>query len=135
MNFALALAVAGLALSAASVFVTSPVGADRDVDVVGLENAAQVGLVRCARAQPLDRRFLVAEGFQEGERELGARRTAARQARRWLLRSQRRSLFHHRILEIVEWWTLDLRVSFGFVGSRAISPPARSQAMRMSYAF
>ncbi len=44
--------------------------ADGDVDVVGLKDAAQVGLVRCARAQPLDRRLLVAEGFKEGERKL-----------------------------------------------------------------
>ena len=71
MNFALALAVAGLAFSAASVFVTSPGAADGDMDVVGLEDAAQVGLVRLALAQPLDRRLLVAEGFEEGERELG----------------------------------------------------------------
>ena len=71
MNFAFALAVAGLAFSAAKVFVTSPGGADGDVDVVGLKDAAEVGLVRRARAQPLDRRLLVAEGFQEGERELG----------------------------------------------------------------
>ena len=41
--------------------------ADGDVDVVGLKNAAQVGLVRGARAQPLDRRLLVAEGFKEGD--------------------------------------------------------------------
>ena len=70
MNFALALAVAGLAFSASSVFVTSPGAADGDMDVVGLEDAAQVGLVRRARAQPLERRLLVAEGFKEGEREL-----------------------------------------------------------------
>ena len=70
MNFALALAVAGLAFSAASVFVTSPGAADGDVDVVGLKDAAEVGLVRCACAQALDRRLLVAEGFQEGKRKL-----------------------------------------------------------------
>ena len=70
MNFAFALAVAGLAFSAASVFVTSPGAADGDVDVVGLKNAAKVGLVRCARAQPLDRRLLVAEGLKEGKRKL-----------------------------------------------------------------
>ncbi len=40
------------------------------MDVVGLKDAAQVGLVRCARAQPLDGRLLVAEGFEEGERKL-----------------------------------------------------------------
>ena len=49
MNFAFALAVAGLAFSAARVFVTSPGAADRDMDVVGLQDAAQVGLVRRAR--------------------------------------------------------------------------------------
>jgi hypothetical protein len=40
------------------------------VDVAGLENAAQVGLVRRPGAQALDGRGLVAEGFQEdvGER-------------------------------------------------------------------
>ena len=70
MNFAFALAVAGLAFSAASVFVTSPGVACGDVDVVGLKNAAKVGLVRRARAQPLDRRLLVAEGFKEGIREV-----------------------------------------------------------------
>ena len=70
MNFALALAVAGLAFSAASVCVTSPLSQVGDVDVVGLQDAAEVGLVRRARAQPLDRRLLVAEGFKEGEREL-----------------------------------------------------------------
>ena len=43
-----------------------PCVAGQDVDVVGLENAAEVGLVRRAGAQPLDGRFLVAEGFKEG---------------------------------------------------------------------
>ena len=47
MNLALACAVAGLACSAASVSATSPGAADRDVDVVALEHAAEVGLVRC----------------------------------------------------------------------------------------
>ena len=64
--------VAGLAFSAARVFVTSPAACDGDVDVVGLQDAAQVGLVGRAGAQPLDRGFLVAEGLQEGERELAA---------------------------------------------------------------
>ena len=45
-------------------------GSDGDVDVVGLEDAAKVGFVGLARAQALERRFLVAEGLQEGEREL-----------------------------------------------------------------
>ena len=62
--------MAGLAFSAARVFVTSPGGQVGDVDVVRLKDAAQVGLVRCARAQPLDRRLLVAEGLKEGERKL-----------------------------------------------------------------
>ena len=66
MNFALALAVAGLAFSALSAFGTCPASQVSDVDVVGLENAAKVGLVRRARAQALDRRLLVAEGFKEG---------------------------------------------------------------------
>ncbi len=40
------------------------------MDVVGLKDAAQVGLVRLALAQALEGRFLVAEGLQEGERKL-----------------------------------------------------------------
>ena len=70
MNFAFALAVAGLAFSAASVVVTSPGAADGDVDVVGLKNAAEVGLVRLALAEALEGRLLVAEGFEEREGEL-----------------------------------------------------------------
>ena len=72
MNFAFALAVAGLAFSAARVFVTSPGGQTAIWMLLRLQDAAQVGLVRCARAQPLDRRFLVAEGLKEGERKLPA---------------------------------------------------------------
>jgi len=45
-------------------------GCGDDMDVVGLQDAAEVRLVRRARAKPLDRRFLIAEGSQEGEREL-----------------------------------------------------------------
>ena len=46
-----------------------------DVNVVGLKNAAKVGLVRGAGAQPLDRRLLVAESFEEGIRKvLGVKR-------------------------------------------------------------
>ena len=46
-----------------------------DVNVVGLKNAAKVGLVRRAGAQPLDRRLLVAESFEEGIRKvLGVKR-------------------------------------------------------------
>ncbi len=36
-----------------------------DVNVVGLKNAAKIGLVRCTGAQPFYRRLLVAEGFSE----------------------------------------------------------------------
>ena len=43
-----------------------PCLAGQDVDVVGLENAAEVGLVRRPGAKALDRRRLVAEGFKEG---------------------------------------------------------------------
>ena len=39
------------------------------MDVVGLKDAAEVGLVRLALAQALERRFLVPEGLQEGERK------------------------------------------------------------------
>ena len=75
MNFAFALAVAGLSFSAVSVFVTCSRVACGDVNVVGLKNATKVGLVRGACAQPLDRRLLVAEGFEEGIREiLGVKR-------------------------------------------------------------
>jgi hypothetical protein len=41
-----------------------------DVDVVGLEDTAQVGLVRNARAQALQCGFLVPEGLEELERKL-----------------------------------------------------------------
>ena len=45
------------------------------MNVVGLKNAAKVGLVRGTGTQPLDRRLLVAEGFKEGIREvLGIKR-------------------------------------------------------------
>ncbi len=40
------------------------------VDVVGLQDAAEVGLVRRAGAQALDRRVLVSEGHEEGIGEL-----------------------------------------------------------------
>jgi hypothetical protein len=70
MNFALVLAVAGLAFSAARVFVTSPGVGDGDANVVPLKDAVQVGLVRLPLAQALEGYFLVAEGLQEGEREL-----------------------------------------------------------------
>lgn len=40
------------------------------MNVVGLENTAEVGLVRCTSAQPLDRRLFVAEGFKESIRKV-----------------------------------------------------------------
>jgi hypothetical protein len=42
---------------------------DCDVDIAGLQDAAEIGFVRCARAQALEGGFLVAKGLQEGERE------------------------------------------------------------------
>ena len=45
-------------------------GANLDVDMVRLKHAADIGLVRCAGAQPLYRGCLVAERFQKREREL-----------------------------------------------------------------
>src|ERR1700680_454376 len=46
-----------------------------EVNVVGLKNTTKVGLVRGAGAQPLDRRLLVAERFEEGIRKvLGVKR-------------------------------------------------------------
>ena len=47
-----------------------PCVAGQDVDVAGLENTAEVGLVRRPRAQALDGRRLVAKGFKEGVGEL-----------------------------------------------------------------
>ena len=35
------------------------------MNIVGLKDAANIGLVRCAAAQPLDGGGLVAEGFEE----------------------------------------------------------------------
>jgi hypothetical protein len=46
--------------------------ANGDMDVVGLKDATQVGPVRLALAQPLERRFLVPEGLQEGEGKLAS---------------------------------------------------------------
>ena len=52
-----------------------PLRANLDVDIVDLENAAEVGLVRRAAAQPFDRGRLVAERFEEREGEfLGVER-------------------------------------------------------------
>jgi hypothetical protein len=57
-----------------------------DVNIVGLKNAANVGPVRGSGAQPLDRRFLVAESFEKGKRKiLGVKR---------LLRQFRNGLFY-----------------------------------------
>jgi hypothetical protein len=47
-----------------------PRGCDLYVDVVGLENAAEIRLVGNRRPQLLERGIPVPEGFQEGEREL-----------------------------------------------------------------
>ena len=40
------------------------------MDVVGLQDTAEIGLVGRAAAQALEGRFLVAEGLQKREREL-----------------------------------------------------------------
>src|SRR6266851_10314034 len=49
--------------------------ASSDVNVVGLKNTTKVGLVRGPGAQPLDRRLLIAESFEEGIRKvLGVKR-------------------------------------------------------------
>ncbi len=89
MNFALAFAVAGLAFSAASVLRDLAGRCDGDVDVVGLKDAAEVGLVRLALAQALDRRLLVAEGFEEREGELGRVERLLRQRRNGLFNFDR----------------------------------------------
>src|SRR5260370_635326 len=48
---------------------------DGDMDVIGLKDTAKVGLIRLALTQAFNRRFLVAEGLEEGEGELlGAER-------------------------------------------------------------
>lgn len=65
MKRALPLVVAGLVRRAARVAETRPAIAGGDVDVIGLQHAAEVGFVRHARAQALQRGFLVAEGFEE----------------------------------------------------------------------
>jgi Histidine kinase-, DNA gyrase B-, and HSP90-like ATPase len=43
---------------------------DRDVDMVGLKNPAQIRAIRHTRAQPFDRRSLVPEGLEESERKV-----------------------------------------------------------------
>src|SRR5262249_25852974 len=56
-----------------------------NVDVVGLKNAAQVGLIRCASAKPFDRRVLIPEGLKESEGEFDRVE--------WLLGESRDSFF------------------------------------------
>jgi hypothetical protein len=51
------------------------------MDIVGLENPAKIRLVRRARAQPLDRRFLVTEGLKKGVREIHGIKRLFRQLR------------------------------------------------------
>jgi hypothetical protein len=41
------------------------------MDVAGLKDAAQIGLIGLALTEALEGGFLVAEGLEEGERELG----------------------------------------------------------------
>ena len=41
------------------------------MDVVRLEHAAEIGLIRFALAEALEGRFLVPEGLKKGEREFG----------------------------------------------------------------
>ena len=53
----------------------------QDVNVAGLQDTAQVRLVRRARTQSLDGRFLVAEGFQESVRKLGRVKGLLREVR------------------------------------------------------
>jgi hypothetical protein len=55
------------------------------VDVIALEEAADIGLVGRACTQPLDRGFFIPEGEQEGEGELGRVERLARQLRYGLL--------------------------------------------------
>ena len=53
----------------------------RYVNVIGLKNTAEVGLVRGARAEPLDRRVLVAERFEESIRKVRRVKRLIRQLR------------------------------------------------------
>ena len=39
------------------------------MNVIGLKNAAQIGLIRCSGSQAFDSRFLVTKGFKESIRE------------------------------------------------------------------
>jgi len=61
------------------------------VNVVGLKNSAKVRLVGGGGAQPLDRRLLVAESFEEGKMESSWGQTADLPIAKWLLLFQRRS--------------------------------------------
>jgi hypothetical protein len=65
-----ALTVAGLAFRGDQHRRHLPGAARQDVNVVGLENAPEVGLVRRPRMQAFDGRFLVAEGCKKGVGEL-----------------------------------------------------------------
>lgn len=40
------------------------------MNVIGLKNAAQIGLIRCSGSQAFDSRFLVTKGFKESIRKL-----------------------------------------------------------------
>lgn len=71
MNFALALCRRWAGLESGQRLRHPPSVAGQNVDVAGLEHAAEVGLVRRPRAQALDGRRLVAEGFEEGTGKLG----------------------------------------------------------------
>jgi hypothetical protein len=69
MSFALAFVAAGLAFSAARVFVTSP-GALTTVWILLVCKTPKVGPIQRARAQLLGRRILVPKCLKESEREL-----------------------------------------------------------------
>ena len=61
------------------------------MNVVGLKNAAEIGLVRRAGAKALDGRLLVAEGFKEGIRKVVRIKRLIRQLSKWPLQFQQRS--------------------------------------------
>ena len=89
-----------------------------DVDVVGLEYPAQVGLVGCTGTETLDGRLLVAKGFEEGVGEV--------LRVEWLLCQQRHCLFNFNGVQgyippgsnrrPLIWSAFTLRGSFGGVG-------------------
>ena len=62
-----------------------PSVADRDMNIVGLEDAAEIGLIGSPGAEPLKSRLLVAEGLQECIREV--------RSVKWLLRKLRDGFF------------------------------------------